>query len=114
MAAKKDGENAATGTTETKQEGAGKAPAETAKDQQTEGGGAQPDGAAPKGDGVETLTAELKSVDMRPTAGDMFANFMIAVAGRPMTVHQPASEIADTAARLTLEWMDRKAQFAGK
>jgi hypothetical protein len=127
MAAKKTAENAGSGQGEVKTEGDGKAPgatdtpppAEPGKDAPPPADEVKPDApapeqAAPKGEGVEAMAAELKSVDMRPTAEDMFANFMIAVAGRSMAIHQPVGEIADTAERLTAEWLSRKDKFAGK
>jgi len=72
----------------------------------TEDGGQRPEGGTPggetpkdqpKGEGVEAGAAELKSCDLRPTAEEMFGRFMVAVAGRPLSVHQPVNEIGDTA-----------------
>ena len=78
----------------------------------------KPDAAARKEETIpeqiERCAAELKSCDLRPTAEEMFGRFMVSVAGRPLSVHQPANEIADTAERLTAEWLSRKGKFAAK
>lgn len=67
-----------------------------------------------KAEKAEPIAAELKSFDPRPTAEEMFGRFMVSVAGRPLSVHQPVNEIADTAERLTAAWLERKDKFAGK
>lgn len=67
-----------------------------------------------KADKAEAVVAELKSCDPRPTAEEMFGRFMVSVAGRPLSVHQPVNEIADTAERLTAAWLERKDKFAAK
>lgn len=75
------------------------------------------DAAKPKGkkaEKAEALAGELKSCDLRPTAEEMFGRFMVSVAGRPLSVHQPVNEIADTAERLTAAWLERKDKFAAK
>jgi len=51
---------------------------------------------------------------MRPAAEEMFGRFMVAVAGRPLSVHQPVNEIGDMAERHTAEWLARKDKFAAK
>ncbi len=50
----------------------------------------------------------------RSTAEEMFGRFMVAVAGRPLSVHQPVNEIGDTAERLTVEWLVHKGKFTAK
>ena len=67
-------------------------------------------GDTPPEGGVTAAVTELRTD--RPGAEEMFGRFMCAVASRPLSVHQPAGEIADTAARLTEAWRERRAQFA--
>ena len=80
--------------------------------------GVKPNAAAPKAETIpeqiERCAAELKSCDLRTTAEEMFGRFMVTVAGRPLSVHQPVNEIGDTAERLTAEWLARKDKFATK
>lgn len=91
MATKKTGGDAGNGQGAAGADGAGK----TAGAEDAAGGG-----------------VELR-VERQPNAEAMFANFMVAVAGRKMAAHQPAAEIADTAERLTAEWLARREKFAG-
>ena len=62
----------------------------------------------------EAVNGELRCCDMRPAAEEMFGRFMVAVAGRPLSVHQPVNEIGDMAERHTAEWLARKDKFAAK
>lgn len=124
MAAKKTGADAPEGSGQKPEDGGprsedGAPGGGTTKDQPKPDEVAKPDGAAPKGEGVEAVAGELKRCDLRPTAEEMFGRFMVAVAGRPLSVHQPVNEIGDTAERLTAErltaeWLARKDKFAAK
>jgi len=131
MATKKTAENAGSGQGEATAEGFDKAPGEAAatppaepgKDAPPSGGEVKadapaPERAAPKDETIpeqiERCAGELKSCDPRPTAEEMFGRFMVSVASRPLSVHQPVNEIADTAERLTAAWLERKDKFAGK
>ncbi len=106
MAAKKTGADAPEGSGQKPEDGG----------QRSEEGGQKPEGEGqptPRPEGGEAVKgAPLDNGG--PTAEEMFGRFMVAVAGRPLSVHQPVKEIGDTAERLTAEWLARKDNLATK
>ncbi len=102
-----------------KQEGA-EAPDAGTSGTGTEAGatGEQPKGEAVKEPKVkepkkdpEQLAALIGSIE--PSERQMFADFMLAVAGRDDANYKTAAKVADDAAALTAEYFKRASQFKG-